>query len=126
LEDEKEEGNWKDILNYNWHTYFTWDSALQHAEKNWKRIPTKDDWKKILRFLPWDNKNAMKFITDVLWLSFAGWYFNSFDDQSNFAYYWTSTVEENQNNPFALIFKDKFIMMDYNKKCGFSLRCLKN
>ena len=129
LEDEKAEENGEDIWNNSWYTYFTFDSAQEHAKSQWKRVPSKDDWEKYTDFLPWSDKNKVNFLTQVLWLAFAGlrsWNNAYYGSQSTNADYWSSTP--NSTNAYYLYFNASGINPAGNSVRGyaFSLRCLKN
>lgn len=126
LKDEKAP-DWEWISNNNWHAYFDYISAQKHAEENWKRIP--QDWSKYTEFLPWEDENKVKFLTKVLWLSFAGyrsWYNGYYNDQSTFAYYWSSTTYS--FNAYHLYFTTSYInpANNHGRGNGFRVRCLKN
>lgn len=121
-EDEKAQENWEDIWNYEWNTYFTFDSA----ERIWKRIP---DWNKYVDFLPWTTENKVHFLINVLWLIFAG---NR--NRSNGHYYGKSTdasywsCRHYSSNSNVLSFSTTSIYQVYlnSRAYGFSVRCLKN
>jgi len=70
LEDEKmSEDLERWIWNSDWNTYFDF-SAQQKLF--WDNVPKTDDWEQLVAFLPWDNINKSIFLTQVLWLKFAG------------------------------------------------------
>lgn len=127
LEDEIAEENWSSIWNDNWNTYFSTNSGKNYANSQWKWIPT--DWPKYTDFLPWSDINKSKFLTDVLWLKYAGfrnWNNGRFYHQSTDAHY-LSGKTPNSEHSYNLHFNDTAILTadPDMKSWAFILRCIK-
>lgn len=127
LEDEKAP-DWEWITNNEWYTYFDFYSARKHAELQWKRVPSNDDWRKYKDFLPRSDKNRVNFLTQVLWLSFAGtrYWSNNYYYNSTYTHYWSSTPYASYAYYSIGFNADNIIASCCNRYHGFSLRCLKN
>lgn len=128
LEDETMAEDPKEwIWNSNWYTYFSFDAQ---KELFWDSVPKKDDWVNLTKFLPWNDKNIVEFLSKVLWLNFAGfrsWSNGVFDIEWVNAAYWSSTSIDS-TGAYNMIFNASYISADYyyNRKFGFGVRRFKN
>lgn len=121
--------NNKDIWENKWYIYFSFDAANTYAKWLNKRLPTRDEWKKFVNFLPWKIENKVKFFTDVMKFPLSwfrcrdNWFFCNFWDD---CWYWSSS--ETSTHAYNLHFKSKFINPnDFDfKEIWFLVRCLKN
>jgi len=129
ITDLKAEPNNIDIWENKWNFYFSFYAANEHAKFNNKRLPTRDEWKKFISFLPWSNENKVNFLINVMNFPLSGfrcrdnWFFcNYWED----CWYWSSS--ETSTHAYNLHFKSKFINPnDFEfKEIWFLVRCLKN
>jgi len=108
----------------NWNWYYNWTGTLQEAEHLGKKIPTKEQWKEIVK----DFWKDWKSLSEKLNLPFAGYRScsnGSYVFQSVGASYWSSTPYS--NSAYNLYFSTNIIYpADYaNRGDGFSVRLLK-
>ncbi len=123
------EVNDKDIWIHNNCYYFTFEMANYHAKRIGKRLPTVQEWKKFIDFLPWDIQNKVLFLTQVMkfplsWFRcWDNWFFCNFWED---AWYWSSTWT--LTHWYNVLFKKNYLNhSDFDFKwIGFLARCLKN
>lgn len=129
LRDLTAEANNIDIWLHNGFYYFTFEKANYHAGLLWKRLPSLQEWKKFIEFLPWDTQNKVLFLRQVM--KFPLSWFRCWDNSffCNFwedAGYWSSTW--NLTHWYNLLFKNNYLNPgDFDFKwIWFLVRCLKN
>ena len=132
----KDKFNEDGIINHNWHTYFTFNVAQREAGKIWKRLPSKEEWRKIIDFMPWNKDNEKtENLIKTLNLNFA-WYFTSlvgpkFPDSNKLSTYWSSSIERNINRKekidwIALITGHISILDTHFLSACLLVRCLRD
>jgi hypothetical protein len=118
----------KDIWLHNGLCYFTFEKANECAKLQWKRLPTKEEWKKFIEFLPGNIENKVQFLMDVMGFPLS--WFRCWDNSffCNFwedSWYWSSTWTV--THWYNLLFKKNYLNHgDFDfKGIGFLVRCLK-
>lgn len=121
-EDLKAEPNGIDIWEHEGNCYFTFDSALREAEKQWLRVPSKEDWEVAFE-ITWKVK-----LKDFLKINFSGyrrWNDGQYSSQGSYGYYWSSSPYS--GDAYNAVFSSGgVIAVNNDRGFGFSVRCLKN
>lgn len=122
------EPNNSDIWLHNGLSYFTFDAANHQAKLQGKRLPTREEWKKLIDFLPWNIENKVDFLMSVM--KFPLSWFRCWDNSffCNFwedSWYWSSTWTV--THWYNLLFKRNYLnYWDFDFKwIWFLVRCLK-
>lgn len=126
LDDEQAEENGVDVWNYEGNTYFTFDAAQEHARSQGKQIPA--SWSKYIDFLPGNDANKLKFLSNVLWLKFSGlrnWKYGEMHNQGTDAYYWLTSSDAKEGEYLYFDTKNIYTGDKADRTNGFPIRCLK-
>jgi len=120
--------------DFKWEQLFTFDAMIRETKKVWKKVPTKDEWWQIIKYINpniriewwWQDDTSVR---ERLWLKLAGYRYRSnayYYGRGWYGNYWSSSpnsiygygVNLNSTQVYPLI---------YNfSSYGFSVRCLKN
>lgn len=102
-----------------WNWYYNWEWAMAECKFLKKRMPTKEEWKEIVKSY-WEDWKRLSKNYD---LPFAGSYNNW---QSTDANYWSSSTTSTYS--YYLYFYTSNIFPTYYtvRAYGFSVRCIKN
>jgi len=107
----------------NWNYYFTYDRAIEEAEKQWLRLLTKDEWNDIINDWKWIWQ---WWIADKLWLQLLGnRTYGNFYHQGSYGYYWSSTTYDGLHSWGKYFCTPWGYCSNYDKTFGFSVRCVK-
>lgn len=117
-----------DIWKHNGLTYFTFDAANKYAQLTWKRLPTREEWKALIDFLPWAIENKVDFLMSIMkfplsW--FRCWDNSFFCNYWEDSWYWSSSWTV--THWYNLLFKKNYLnYWDFDfKGIWFLVRCLK-
>ncbi len=102
--------NGKDIWQNQGLTYFSYDAAIRETYNLEKRLPTRQEWKNLIQFLPQDTKLKFLFLTQVLSFPLGGFRCRDNSFFCNFwvdSWYWSSTASD--THAYNLHFRDNYI-----------------
>lgn len=126
LEDEVANSNGIDVFDNCWNVHFTYKAALNHAKAKGKEIPS--DWFKYLNFLPWNDTNKVRFLTDVMWIKRAGYRVLA---NKNYSCHGVDSFYWSNDDGWTLACSNSYIATEILpakmslKPVALSLRCLK-
>lgn len=103
-----------DVWEYNGNFYFTRKAAQREAKKQWKRIPTKEEWEQIMEEQDLTNTLPLAGLRN-----YAEGVFNY---QGSYGYYWTASP----GGSYVFLFSWHVEVDFASRSFGFSVRCLKN
>lgn len=113
--------------------YYTWEALIQSnvCPEGW-RVPTDQDWKKLIEFCGGDKEAYSKLIeggSEGLQLKLGGYYFNgkTLDNEDNYGYYWTISEDDNKNGICYWVNKDEQSILQFPSKKNHmrSVICIK-
>ena len=111
--------------NNNWKWCYNWQWDLQEAEYLGKKIPTKEQWKEIVKPF-WKDWKSLSEKLNLPFVGYRSWYNDYYNNQSVGASYWSSTPYSNL--AYNLYYSTNIIYPadSSNRGDGFSVRCLKD
>ncbi len=113
---------------------FTWDAAMRETEKVWEKIPTIEEWWKIIQSINpnislnwwWQIDTSVRETLNLKFTGCRGLISGRSSMGGGYAYYWSSSPC--LTSIHGLCFNLSYICpsTDDNRANGFSIRCFKN